>query len=153
MLADAPLPEQVWHDFARFVKQYNMGGTNDDYCAPVPCGFNINGYDRIIVERLCTEYKLLWKKDNKPAIFNNRLSFDVMQMANEWFWWSKEPKSLSLDNLRDFFEISKEGAHDALKDVKDTGDILIKLLALTEEMGKRIKFKGCFGENPRRIGQ
>lgn len=151
MLENAPLPKQVWESFARFVRQYNMGGKNDDYCAPVPCGFNINNYDSVIVQRLCEEHKVL-REDGRQAIFNNRLSFDVMQMCSEWFWWSKDIKSLSLDNLRDFFGISKEGAHDALKDVKDTGDILIKLLALTEEMGKRVKFRDCFGKNPRRIG-
>lgn len=152
MLKDAPLPAQVWHDFARFVRQFNLQGKNDDFCSPVPAGFNINGYDRIIVQRLCEEYKIL-RKDGHQGIFNGRLSFDVMQMVNEWFWWSKEPKSISLDSLRDFFGISKEGAHDALKDVKDTGDILIKFLGLTEEMGKRVKFRDCFGENPRRINQ
>jgi DNA polymerase III epsilon subunit-like protein len=152
MLREAPLPEQVWEGFARFVRQFNLGGKNDGFCSPIPAGFNINNYDRVIVDRLCEEHKIL-RKDGRQAIFNGRLSFDVMQMASEWFWWSKEPKSISLDNLRLFFGISKEGGHDALKDVKDTGDILIKFLGLTEDMGKRVKFVDCFGENPHLIGQ
>lgn len=150
MLEKAPLPGPVWHDFARFVHQFDLKGKNDDFCSPVPCGFNINNYDSIIVDRLCEEYKIV-RDNGKQAIFNSRLSFDVMQMVNEWFWWSKEPASISMDNLRKFFGMSKEGAHDALKDVQDTGDILIRFLGLTEEMGKRVKFRDCFGKNPRLI--
>lgn len=152
MLEDAPLPFQVWPSFVKFVRQYNLKGKNDDFCAPIPAGFNINNYDRIIIDRVCSEYKIT-RNDGKQAIFNNRIAFDVFQMANDWFWWSKEPKSLSLDSLRDFFGISKEGAHDALKDAKDTGDILIRFLRITEEMGKRITFRDCFGKNPRKINE
>lgn len=152
MLEGAPLPEQVWRDFTRFIRQFDLKGKNDDFCAPISCGHNIINYDMVIVQRLCEQYKIL-RPDNKQAIFNNRLFFDTLLIANEWFWWAKEPESLSLDNLRDFFGMSKEGAHDALKDVKDTAAILIKFLALSKEMGKRIKFKDCFGTNPRKIGE
>lgn len=152
MLETAPLPEIVWKDFARFVRQYNLRGKNDDFCAPIPAGFNINNYDSIIVERACQTHKLV-RTDGKQALFNGRLSFDVMQMVKDWFWWSKEPKSISLDNLRDFFGISREGAHDALKDVTDTGDILIKFLSLTRDLGQRVKFRDCFTDTPRRINE
>lgn len=151
MLADAPLAPQVWHDFARFVRQFDLRGKNDDYCAPIPAGYNINNYDSVIVDRLCAEYKIQ-RKDGHQGIFNRRLAFDVMQMAKDWFWWSREPKSISLDNMREFFGISKVGAHDALKDVRDTGDILIKFLGLTQELGRRVKFRNCFGEKPQKIG-
>lgn len=151
-LAEAPLPGQVWKDFARFVRQFNIQGKNDDYCSPIPCGHNIVGFDQIITQRLCEQYKIV-RKNGKQGIFNGRLHMDTMQIVSQWFWWSKEPKSVSLDNLRDFFGISKEGAHDALKDVTDTAAILIKFLGLTEQLGQKVKFKDCFGENPRRIGQ
>jgi DNA polymerase III epsilon subunit-like protein len=150
-LTIAPLPGQVWENFARFVRKWNIGGKNTGYCSPVAAGHNILGFDNVITQRLCEQYKIL-RKDGKQGIFHDRWYFDTMQMAKDWFWWSKEPTSFSLDNLRDFFGISKEGAHDALKDVMDTSAILIKFLGLMEELGQRVKFKDCFGENPRRIG-
>lgn len=151
-LEKAPLPEQVWKEFTRFVRQFNLKKKNDDFCAPIPCGHNVLRYDMVIVQRLCERYKVL-REDGSQALFNGRLAFDTMQMANEWFWWSKEPSGLSLDKLRPFLGLSKEGGHDALKDVKDTAAILVKFLGLTEELGQRVKFKDCFGENPRKIGQ
>lgn len=156
-LEDAPLPGQVWADFARFVRQWDVKGKNSGYCAPIAAGHNILGFDMVIVDRLCRQYdsnkcKLL-RKDGKQGLFHDRQYFDTMQIAKDWFWWSKEPSGFSMKVLRDFFGMSHEGAHTALKDVMDTAYILIKFLGLTEEMGKRIKFKDCFGENPRRIGQ
>jgi hypothetical protein len=53
-LAKAPLPKGVWKKFCTFVNKYNWKGTS--YFAPIPCGFNILGYDMHIVNRLCKEY-------------------------------------------------------------------------------------------------
>ena len=38
----APGEEQVWQEFAAFVKKYNPKGT--PWSAPIPCGHNIKGY-------------------------------------------------------------------------------------------------------------
>jgi hypothetical protein len=40
--------------------------------------------------------------------------------------------------------LSKEGAHDALKDVKDTAEIMIRFLKLHRKLGEKVKFKGSF---------
>jgi hypothetical protein len=53
-LAKAPLPKGVWKKFCNFVNKYNWKGTS--FFAPIPCGFNILGYDMHIVNRLCKEY-------------------------------------------------------------------------------------------------
>lgn len=154
MLADAPLPEQVWKDFHNFVRQFNTNGKTDDWNSPVSVGFNNDKYDMVIVQRLCKQYKML-RADGKQNLFKDFQSFDVLKMAQSWFWWSKEPHSLSLDNLRKFFGMSKqrqEQAHDALPDVIDTGDIFIKFMRLYEKLGATVKFVDCFGENPRKIG-
>jgi DNA polymerase III epsilon subunit-like protein len=67
-----------------------------------------------------------------------------MNLVFYWFENNNDVKSLSLDNLRDYFGISKEGAHDALKDVKDCAQILIRFMKLHRKLGSKIKFKGAF---------
>jgi hypothetical protein len=49
-----------------------------------------------------------------------------------------------MDNLRDYLGISKDGAHDALKDVKDSAEILIRFLKLYRNMANKVKFKDSF---------
>ena len=36
-----------------------------------------------------------------------------------WTTYISEVKSLSLDNMRDYLGLSKDNAHDAIKDVED----------------------------------
>jgi hypothetical protein len=40
--------------------------------------------------------------------------------------------------------ISKDGAHDAIKDVKDTAEILIRFMKLHRNLSEKIKFRGSF---------
>ena len=49
-----------------------------------------------------------------------------------------------MDYLRDYFGISKENAHDALQDVKDTANILTKFLLLQRNLSKKIRFEKAF---------
>jgi DNA polymerase III epsilon subunit-like protein len=62
------------------------------------------------------------------------------------FYWFEnlDIKSYSLDNVRDFLGIDKEGAHDAVKDVIDSANILIRFLRLHRNLSSKIKFKGSF---------
>ena len=53
-LAKAPLPKGVWKKFSQFCDKYNFKKTS--YYAPIAAGYNINGYDMPIVERLCQQY-------------------------------------------------------------------------------------------------
>jgi DNA polymerase III epsilon subunit-like protein len=67
-----------------------------------------------------------------------------MNIAWLWFESVSDIKSLSLDNLRDYLGIDKTNAHDAIKDVKDCAEILIRFLRLHRTLSKKIKFKGSF---------
>ena len=67
-----------------------------------------------------------------------------MNMMFYWFENNSDLKSYALDNVRDYFGISKEGAHDAFKDVKDTAEILIRFMKLHRNLGNKVKFKGSF---------
>ena len=60
-----------------------------------------------------------------------------------WFESLEEPKSYSLDNLRIFFGMSTEGGHDAMKDVDDTTELILRFMKLTRRYAKQVKFKGA----------
>ena len=67
-----------------------------------------------------------------------------MNLVFYWFEHNNELKSYTLDSLRDYFGISKTGAHDALKDVMDTAQIIIRFLKLHRNLGQKVKFKNSF---------
>ena len=53
-LAEAPDPKVVWKKFVKFVEKYNWKGTQ--WFAPIPAGFNIIGFDMIIIDRMCKAF-------------------------------------------------------------------------------------------------
>ena len=67
-----------------------------------------------------------------------------MNLIYYWFFDLEDIKSLSLDNVRDYMGISKDNAHDALKDVKDCAAILLRFLKLHKNLCNKIKFKDAF---------
>ena len=74
--------------------------------------------------------------------WNNYLFILKKKSSNEK--GNDELKNYTLDNLREYLGISKEGAHDALKDVKDTAQIMIRFLRLHRNLSSKIKFKEYF---------
>ena len=125
-LAKAPMPKTVWKKFCNFVNQYNWKGTQ--FFAPIPAGFNIIGFDMIIIDRLCKAYGPYDKERQQQKLFNKIYKVDMMD--NMFMWTEGDPavKSISMDSLRDRMGLSKENAHDALQDVKDTANIMIKFM-------------------------
>jgi exonuclease I len=67
-----------------------------------------------------------------------------MNLVYYWFENNNDVKSLSMDSMRDYLGISKAGAHDAIKDVKDTAEILIRFMKLHRNMSNKIQFKDSF---------
>ena len=54
-----------------------------------------------------------------------------------------------MDYMRDYFGMSdhsKENAHDALQDVKDTANLMIKFLKLQRGLLKKVKFEKAFAK-------
>ena len=68
----------------------------------------------------------------------------MMNVIFYWFEGNNELKNYTLDNVREYFGISKVGAHDALKDVRDTAEIVIRFLRLHRNLSLKIKFKESF---------
>ena len=143
-LAKAPLPKTVWKKVCDFVNQYNWMGTQ--FFAPIPAGFNIIGFDMIIVDRLCKAYGPYDKERQQQKLFNKIYKVDMMD--NMFMWTEGDPsiKSISMDSLRDRMGLSKENAHDALQDVKDTANIMIKFMKTHRAVYRNLTIDKAFAD-------
>ena len=143
-LAKAPMPKTVWKKFCNFVNQYNWKGTQ--FFAPIPAGFNIIGFDMIIIDRLCKAYGPYDKERQQQKIFNKIYKVDMMD--NMFMWTEGDPaiKSISMDSLRDRMGLSKENAHDALQDVKDPANIMIKFMKTHRSVYRNLTIDKAFAD-------
>lgn len=147
MLKDAPLIKNVLTSFADFVKLYNYKG--DVWSAPIRCGFNNNGFDDIILDRELRKIGYWDDERGKNSVFHPVHNIDTLKLVFPWFENTKmESNSLSLDALRDYFGMSKEGGHDALVDVYDTAEIMIRFMKMYRHFMDNglIEMKGRFKE-------
>lgn len=141
-LEKAPTVKSVWTKFVSFVNQYNWKG--DPFFAPIPVGFNITGFDLIIIDRLCKEYGPWDKEREQQKLFSKVYKIDIMD--NVFAWTESDPsiRSISMDSLRDRMGLSKDNAHDALQDVKDEANIFIKLMKTHRSVYQNITFEKAF---------
>jgi DNA polymerase III epsilon subunit-like protein len=132
-----------WDMFVSYLEMYHIRSSGKKSCftAPIAAGFNINRFDLRIIDRLSKKYNNL-NKEGRSSLFYPRDVIDVMNILFYWFENNNELKNYTLDNLRDYLGLSKENAHDALQDVKDTAHILIRFLKLHRSLSHKIKFKG-----------
>lgn len=141
---DYPKQEQAWKQFISYLEKYHCRHSKkSQFSAPIASGYNINRFDLVIIDRLSQKYKNL-NKEKRSNIFYQRDVLDIMNLIFYWFESSNEVKSFALDNMREYFGISKEGAHDAMKDVNDCAEILIRFLRLHRNLGEKVKFKNSF---------
>lgn len=144
-LANAPSLKSVWDKFTKFVSQYNWKG--DSFFNPIPVGFNIIGFDMIIVNRLCEQFGPWDKERQQQKLFSKVYKFDIMD--NIFAWTESDPsvKSISMDSLRERMSLSTENAHDALQDVKDSANIFIKLMKTHRAVYQNMNFDKAFANN------
>lgn len=143
-IAAAPPIRGVWDKFCNFIKKHNWKGT--PYFAPIRAGFNILQYDDIILNRIA-EVLGPWDKDYKRnTLFNTAFKIDLMD--NIWMWTEGDPsiKSISMDNMRKLMGMSQEGAHDALQDVKDIANILIKFMKTHRAVYRNLDLEKAFAD-------
>lgn len=133
-----------WKMFVSYLEMYHIRSQRKScFTAPISCGYNINRFDLRIIDRLSQKYNNV-NKEGRSSLFYPRDVIDIMNVVFYWFEGNDELKNYTLDNLRDYLGISKEGAHDALKDVKDTAQIMIRFLRLHRNLSSKIKFKESF---------
>lgn len=149
----APTLKVVWQQFTEYVNQFNKTGRLWD--SPICAGFNNFKYDDIITERIIGGNKRFnpeaekepykfgpWDESKKQGkLFHPRDRTDALLLMWGWFENDNTVKSLSLDNLRDKFGISKENAHNAIADVCVTASLLIKFLKLQRHVHAQMKHK------------
>jgi DNA polymerase III epsilon subunit-like protein len=139
--------EQGWNMFVSYLEMYHIRSDKKScFTAPIAAGYNINRFDLRIIDRLSVKYNNL-NKEGKSALFYPRDVVDIMNMIFYWFEGNNELKNYTLDHVREYFGISGDGAHDALKDVIDTAELLIRFLKLHRNISKKVKFRGSFVRN------
>lgn len=139
-----PKQDIGWKSFVSYLQMYHTRSDRKScFSAPIAAGYNINRFDMKIVERLSIKYKNL-NKEGKTDLFFPRDIADVMNIIFYWFEGNNELKNYTLDNIRDYFGINKDNSHDALKDVKDTAELLIRFLKLHRNLSQKIKFRDSF---------
>lgn len=139
-----PSQKNSWSLFVEYLNKYHSRGSKkSQFSAPIAAGYNIHRFDLQIIERLSKKYDNI-NKENKSNLFYMRDTVDIMNVVFLWFENNGDLKSYSLDTLRDYLGISKDGAHDALKDVKDCAEILIRFMRLHRRLGQKILFKDSF---------
>lgn len=139
-----PSQQQSWKMFVEYLNKYHSRSSKKShFSAPIAAGYNIHRFDLKIIDRLSQKYGDTNKEGNNN-IFFQRDVLDIMNLVFYWFEQNNDLKSYSMDNLRDYLGISKDGAHDALKDVKDSAEILIRFLKLYRNMANKVKFKDSF---------
>ena len=144
-IAKGPMPKTVWNKFSQWVNQFNYKGTG--WYAPIAAGYNINSYDMVIVDRLCKAFGPWDKKKEQQKLFNPIFTMDLMQHIYCWFEDNGDATGMSMDYMREFFGMPSDNAHDALQDVKDTANILIKFLKMQRKMSQKITFQNSFANN------
>lgn len=139
-----PKQQQSWSMFVNYLDKYHSRSSKkSQFSAPIAAGYNINRFDLKIIDRLSQKYNNV-NKENTSDIFYPRDIIDVMNLVFYWFEHNPDLKSYSMDNLREYFGIDKDGAHDAIKDVKDTADIMIRFMKLHRNVASKVKFKNSF---------
>lgn len=139
-----PKQELSWKLFVNYLDKYHSRSSKkSQFSAPIAAGYNIYRFDLPIINRLSKKYGNVNKEGNNN-IFYPRDVADVLNLIFYWFEHNNDLKNYALDTLRDYLGIDKEGAHDALKDVRDTAAILIRFMKLHRNLSEKVKFKNSF---------
>lgn len=138
-LSNAPHPKVVWQNFTSFVNKYNA--KQNKYTAPIMAGFNIFGFDDIIINRMSKEYGDYDEERRKCSLFNHIHKCDIFHDVFRWFENVYNVKSLSMDSMRDILGMDKTNSHDALCDVRDGANIMIRFFKLYRQIFKTVRFR------------
>lgn len=145
-LAAAPETRIVWNNFVNWVNRFNY--KKSSYTAPIQCGYNINNFDSYIIQRYCEKYGPI-SNNNEQKLFNPIWKIDLMDMIYTWTEFNSNIKSRKLVDIMMWLGFPKEAtadAHDALIDVKNTANILIKFLNFQREIASKTKFETAFAK-------
>ena len=127
-LERAPDQKVVWNNFVAWVNRWNKGKTA--WTAPICAGKNIRAFDLRFVEVL---NRLHCPKKEKTVLFNCRRQIDLEDFIYYWRLAEDMPNE-KMESLRDYFGMSHEGAHSALVDVRQEGELVMKFMRLFDRL-------------------
>lgn len=128
-------------DFCR-----SFAKTSSKWDAPYSGGYNVRGYDNIIMNRMCQEHKYV-DKDNSQLLFHPSVCFDLMDLMRFWFFNIDDgPSGYSLTAVCEFFGVKTDNAHEAMADVKMVVTLLKRMMDFHKKLNAKYvdKFKGSF---------
>lgn len=130
-----------WGNFVKWVNKFNTKKTI--WSAPVACGMNVKGFDRIITERMCDKFG---PKDDigQPTLFHPRDSVDLLDILFLCFENRSDLGRYNMDAVRDYLGISKEGSHDAVKDCIDTAKVVARFMNMFRNKLGKMQYKDAF---------
>ncbi len=142
-LQKAPDLKHVWGGFVEYSKKYSR--TSKIWDAPVRAGFNILGYDNPIMDRVAKMYGPYDEEYECQKAFHPIHNIDLMN----FIWVLTEnikvnaTNSISMDNMRPWFGMAKDGSHDALNDVIDCAELIIRIIKLNRKLTTGIDCCHC----------
>ena len=144
----APLQKNVWADFKRYLLMYHIqDNRKSSWTAPVCAGHNIYEFDLPIIKRLSEKYKDV-DKNGRTKLFFARDKIDTLNWSFLFWENSIEPPSYSFYSIRELLGMSSKGAHTAIQDVKDCGELIIRFMRLMRAKTANVTFKNACKRNP-----
>jgi DNA polymerase III epsilon subunit-like protein len=120
----------AWGLFSDYINKHNP--TKSMHTAPIAAGVNLKDFDLIIADRLNAKYGV-------NTMFNGRDKVDLKDMIFLWFeGLTFGPVNYKMDTLRQFFKMETDGGHDALKDVRDEAELIIRFMKLHRECASKV---------------
>lgn len=141
-IEESPPEKLVFNNFCTYLKKYNINsGPKTKWGAPILCGYNSSRFDDIILERLCGRYGQL-DKEGRPKIICPVLKLDLLHSVFLWHESLNYLESRRMDHLREKFDLpQQEGkAHEAMRDVLDEANLLIKMLKIYRYYGQKTRW-------------
>ena len=136
--------EVVFKQFCDFCKMFQK--KNSKWDALYSGGFNVERFDNILMNRLCSEYNYV-DKDGSPLLFHPIHSYDLLSILRPWFESRSDgPNGYSLSAICEFFGVVNTNAHDAMADVQATLEILKRVVGFQRKLNERYidKFRDSF---------
>ncbi len=143
-LAEGKDQETVFREFCAFCRMFQAKDSKWDAC--YSGGYNIKGFDNIIVNLLCKKYGYV-DGDGSAKLFHPSHTFDLMDYSRIYFENTKDgPAGYSLSALLDFMGLSTDKAHTAEQDVLNTLAVLKRMVMFHRKVSERNieKFRGAF---------
>lgn len=135
-LLAAPDQGVVWNKFVEFVNKWNPKGNG--YTAPIAAGKNIRKFDLRFAQVLT---KLHCPKKEKTVLFSPKWDIDLEDFLLGWHYGNPDLPDMKMDTVREYFGLSREGAHDALVDVRQTGTLIMRFLRMQRQYRPRVQWR------------